>query len=129
MIVLVSCLGVLKNLEEKKIVISYVDCEVIRYVFAFHDFYVYWQFVYGDANKQTNFLECCMSARVCKVFVSCDVLYVLFLIYIIDISNIFSESKTILFADDMTMYLTGPNPDQLIYNANNKCSNVQNVIP
>ena len=34
--------------------------------------------------------------------------------------QIFSESKTILFADDMTMYLTGPNPDQLIYNANNK---------
>lgn len=45
---------------------------------------------------------------------------VLFLIYINDISNIFSESKTLLFADDMTLYITGPNPTQLAYNANNE---------
>lgn len=45
---------------------------------------------------------------------------ILFLIYINDISDIFSNSKSILFADDMTVYLTGPNPDQLVYNANNE---------
>ena len=44
----------------------------------------------------------------------------LFLIYINDISNIFSQSKTILFADDMTMYLTGQSPEQLIQNANSE---------
>ena len=32
--------------------------------------------------------------------------------------QIFSKSKTILFADDTTMYLTGPNPDQFTHNAN-----------
>lgn len=45
---------------------------------------------------------------------------ILFLIYINDISGIFPESKTILFADDMTLYLTGPSPDQLIHSANNE---------
>ena len=45
---------------------------------------------------------------------------VLFLIYINDISNIFSESKSLLFADDMTLYFTGPNPTQLAHNANNE---------
>ena len=43
---------------------------------------------------------------------------ILFLIYINDISNIFTTSKTILLADDMTIYLTGPNPEELINTAN-----------
>lgn len=43
---------------------------------------------------------------------------ILFLLYINDISDIFSNSKTLLFADDMTVYLTGPNPNQLGHNAN-----------
>ena len=43
---------------------------------------------------------------------------ILFLIYINDISNIFSKAKTILFADDMTVYLTGPSPEELITTAN-----------
>ena len=33
-------------------------------------------------------------------------------------SNIFINSKTILFADDMTVYLIGPSPEQLIMSAN-----------
>ena len=45
---------------------------------------------------------------------------ILFLIYINDISDIFSHSKSILFADDMTVYLTGPDPDQLVYSVNNE---------
>ena len=45
---------------------------------------------------------------------------VLFLLYINDISNIFSTSKSILFADDMTAYLTGPDPGQLITSANSE---------
>ena len=43
---------------------------------------------------------------------------ILFLIYINDISNIFSKSKTLLFADDMTLYLIGPSPEELINTAN-----------
>ena len=43
---------------------------------------------------------------------------ILFLIYINDISDIFTHSKTILFADDMTLYLVGPHPEQLITTAN-----------
>lgn len=43
---------------------------------------------------------------------------ILFLIYINDISNIFLNSKTILFADDMTIYLIGPSPEQLVMSAN-----------
>ena len=43
---------------------------------------------------------------------------ILFLIYINDISDIFTKSKTILFADDMTLYLNGPSPEQLIATAN-----------
>ena len=43
---------------------------------------------------------------------------ILFLIYINDISDIFSEAKSILFADDMTLYLTDPSHDQLQTNAN-----------
>lgn len=42
---------------------------------------------------------------------------VLFLVYINDISNIFSGPKTLLFADDMTLYFTGPNPTQLAHSA------------
>lgn len=45
---------------------------------------------------------------------------ILFLLYINDITDIFSRSKTILFADDMTMYLTGPYPEQLVHYANNE---------
>ena len=43
---------------------------------------------------------------------------ILFLIYINDISNIFLNSKTILFADDMTLYLIGHSPENLISIAN-----------
>lgn len=43
---------------------------------------------------------------------------ILFLLYINDISDIFTHSKTILFADDMTLYLTGPHPEQLITTVN-----------
>ena len=35
---------------------------------------------------------------------------ILFLLYINAISDIFSDSQSILFADDMTLYLTGPDP-------------------
>lgn len=45
---------------------------------------------------------------------------ILFLIYINDISNLFIKAKSILFADDMTLYLTGPNQDQLVLNANHE---------
>ena len=48
---------------------------------------------------------------------------ILFLPYINDISNIFVKSKTILFAEDMTMYLTNPSPEQLITNANHELEN------
>lgn len=44
----------------------------------------------------------------------------LFLLYINDISDIFKESKTVLFADVMTFYITGPNPDQTVDKANNE---------
>ena len=43
---------------------------------------------------------------------------ILFLIYINDITDIFTKSKTILFADDMTLYLIGRSPEQLITTAN-----------
>lgn len=43
---------------------------------------------------------------------------ILFLIYINDITNIFINSKTIQFADDMTVYLIGPSPEHLIISAN-----------
>ena len=49
---------------------------------------------------------------------------ILFLIYINYISNTVINSKTILFADDMTMYLIGPSPEQLITNANYDLSNL-----
>lgn len=49
---------------------------------------------------------------------------ILFLIYINDISNTVTNSKTILFADDMTLYLIGPSPDQLITSANIELSNL-----
>lgn len=45
---------------------------------------------------------------------------ILFLLYINGISNIFLESKALVFADDMTIYFTGPNPTQLAHNANNE---------
>lgn len=43
---------------------------------------------------------------------------ILFTIYINDIPNIFINSKTILFADDMTIYLIDPSPEQLVMSAN-----------
>ena len=45
---------------------------------------------------------------------------ILFLIYINDISYLFSEAKSILFADDITLYLTGPNQDQIVQDANHE---------
>ena len=44
---------------------------------------------------------------------------ILFLLYINDISNIFSNFKTILFADDSTFYVTGEDPSIMIHLANN----------
>lgn len=43
---------------------------------------------------------------------------ILFLIYINDIQNIFLNLKTILFADDSTLYITGENIINLIHTAN-----------
>lgn len=44
---------------------------------------------------------------------------ILFLIYINDLPNIFSNLKSILFADDSTLYLTGDNITEMINTANN----------
>ncbi len=41
-----------------------------------------------------------------------------FLLYINDLPDIFMECKTILFADDSTLYLTGKDPVNMIYKAN-----------
>ena len=43
---------------------------------------------------------------------------ILFLLYINDISNIFANFKTILFADDSTLYITGEDPTNMIHLAN-----------
>ena len=43
---------------------------------------------------------------------------VLFLVYINDLTQIFSNFKTILFADDSTLYFTGNNPTLIINRAN-----------
>lgn len=43
---------------------------------------------------------------------------ILFLIFINDISNIFVNLKTILFADDSTLYITGEDIPTMIYSAN-----------
>ena len=43
---------------------------------------------------------------------------ILFLIYINDIVNVFTWAKTILFADDMTLYFTGSNNDIRFHLAN-----------
>ena len=43
---------------------------------------------------------------------------ILFLLYINDLPNIFRNCKTILFADDSTLFLTGRDPSNLIYKAN-----------
>ena len=42
----------------------------------------------------------------------------LFLLYVNDIANIFENTKSILFADDATLYTTGENLRDLIYTAN-----------
>ena len=43
---------------------------------------------------------------------------ILFLLYINDITHIFTNLKTILFADDSTLYITGDDPTTLIHTAN-----------
>ena len=43
---------------------------------------------------------------------------ILFLIYINDITNIFNQAQTILFADDMTIYVTGSNLETLTHTVN-----------
>lgn len=43
---------------------------------------------------------------------------ILFIIYINDISNTFSNSKTILFADDIMIYLIRPSPEHCIISGN-----------
>ena len=43
---------------------------------------------------------------------------ILFLIYINDLPNIFTNLKTILFADDMTLYITGDDINNIIHIAN-----------
>ena len=44
---------------------------------------------------------------------------ILFLLYINDLPNIFTNSKTILFADDATLYISGENLNNMIHLANN----------
>ena len=44
---------------------------------------------------------------------------ILFLLYINDLPYIFNNFKTILFADDSTLYLTGHDSTNMIHNANN----------
>ena len=48
---------------------------------------------------------------------------ILFLLYINDITNIFTNFNTILFADDSTLYITGENPTELIHKANTDLQN------
>ena len=48
---------------------------------------------------------------------------ILFLIYINDLPSIFSEFKTILFADDSTFYISGADPNQLIIRSNAELDN------
>ena len=43
---------------------------------------------------------------------------ILFLIYINDLPNVFTNLKTILFADDSTLFITGADPTSLIETAN-----------
>ena len=43
---------------------------------------------------------------------------ILFLLYINDITSIFTNLKTVLFADDSTLYITGENPSDIIHTAN-----------
>ena len=43
---------------------------------------------------------------------------ILFLIYINDLLNIFANLKTLLFADDSTLYITGENITNIIHTAN-----------
>ena len=43
---------------------------------------------------------------------------ILFLLYINDIAHIFTNLKTVLFADDSTLYVTGEHPINLIHKAN-----------
>ena len=51
---------------------------------------------------------------------------ILFNIYINDISLIFNKFKTILFADDTTLYITGKNPLDMINTANADLQNLHN---
>lgn len=50
----------------------------------------------------------------------------LFLIYINDISDIFMIAKNILYADDMTLYLTNPNLNQLLHQTNYELNKLYN---
>ena len=50
---------------------------------------------------------------------------ILFLIYINDISSIFKKLKTILFADDSTLYISDENPLNLIHTANLELLNLE----
>lgn len=43
---------------------------------------------------------------------------ILFLMYVNDLANIFTNIKTILFADDATLYITGKDPSDIIDIAN-----------
>ena len=43
---------------------------------------------------------------------------ILFLLYINDLPNIFTNTRTILFADDSTLYITGSDPADLIHTIN-----------
>ena len=48
----------------------------------------------------------------------------LFLLYINDLANVSDIVFTLLFADDSNMFLSGPNPDDLILRMNNEMSKV-----
>ena len=45
---------------------------------------------------------------------------ILFLIYINDLGHVFTEFKTILFADDATLYISGDDTNSIIHTANNE---------
>lgn len=48
---------------------------------------------------------------------------ILFLLYINDLTNTFSNIRTILFADDSTLYITGSDPPDMIHTVNNDLDN------
>ena len=54
---------------------------------------------------------------------------ILFLIYIQDMPNVFDSLKSILFADDSSLILIGPNLNELIYRANSELGKLYTWVP